>query len=46
MALNAKAAQEFIPIKEVRDGIIVLKNDELRAIVLGKFNQSFSEIKR
>lgn len=34
MALNAKATQEFIPIKEVRDGIIVLKNDELRAIVL------------
>ena len=34
MALNAKAAQEFIPIKEVRDGIVVLKNDELRAIVL------------
>lgn len=34
MALKAKAAQEFIPIKEVRDGIIVLKNDELRAIVL------------
>ncbi|MFA5792017.1 MAG: hypothetical protein WC884_03200 [Candidatus Paceibacterota bacterium] len=32
--LNAKATQEFIPIKEVRDGIIVLKNDELRAIVL------------
>ncbi len=34
MALKAKATQEFIPIKEVRDGIIVLKNDELRAIVL------------
>jgi hypothetical protein len=34
MALNAKATQEFIPIKEVRDGMIVLKNDELRAIVL------------
>jgi hypothetical protein len=34
MALNAKAAQEFVPIKEVRDGIIILKNDELRAIVL------------
>ena len=34
MALNAKATQEFIPIKEVRNGIIVLKNDELRAIVL------------
>jgi hypothetical protein len=34
MALNAKATQEFIPIKEVRDGIIVLKDGELRAIVL------------
>ena len=34
MALKAKATQEFIPIKEVRDGIIVLKNGELRAIVL------------
>ena len=34
MALNAKATQEFVPIKEVRDGIIVLKDDALRAIVL------------
>ena|ERR1035437_6327963 len=34
MALNAKATQEFIPIKEVRDGIVVLKNGDLRAIVL------------
>jgi hypothetical protein len=34
MALSAKATQEFIPIKEVRDGIIVLKSEELRAIVL------------
>ena len=34
MALNAKATQEFVPIKEVRDGIVVLKNGELRAIVL------------
>lgn len=34
MSLNAKATQEFIPIKEVRDGIIVLKGGELRAIVL------------
>ena len=32
--LNAKATQEFVPIKEVRDGIIVLKNGDLRAIVL------------
>ncbi len=34
MALNARATQEFVPIKEVRDGVIVLKNGELRAIVL------------
>ncbi|MBP9715002.1 MAG: hypothetical protein KBD52_00730 [Candidatus Pacebacteria bacterium] len=34
MALNAKATQEFVPIKEVRDGIVVLKNNDLRAIVL------------
>ena len=34
MALNAKATQEFVPIKEVRDGVIVLKDGELRAIVL------------
>lgn len=34
MALNAKATQEFVPIKEVRDGIIALKNGDLRAIVL------------
>jgi hypothetical protein len=32
--LNAKATQEFIPIKEVRDGIVVLKGGDLRAIVL------------
>lgn len=34
MALNAKATQDFIPIKEIRDGIVVLKNGDLRAIVL------------
>lgn len=34
MALSAKATQEFVPIKEVRDGIIVLKDGGLRAIVL------------
>ncbi len=34
MALKARATQEFVPIKEVRDGIIVLKDGELRAIVL------------
>jgi len=34
MALNAKATQDFVPIKEVRDGIITLKDGGLRAIVL------------
>jgi hypothetical protein len=34
MALNAKATQEFVPIKEVRDGVIVLKDGALRAIIL------------
>jgi len=34
MAVNARATQEFIPIKEIRDGIIVLKDGGLRAVVL------------
>lgn len=34
MALAAKATQEFVPIKEVRDGVIVLKDGGLRSIVL------------
>ena len=34
MPLSAKATQEFVPIKEVRDGIVVLKDGGLRAIVL------------
>ena len=34
MALNAKATQEFVPVKEIRDGIVILKNGDLRAIVL------------
>jgi hypothetical protein len=34
MAINARAAQEFVPIKEVRDGIIILKDGGLRAILI------------
>jgi hypothetical protein len=34
MALNAKATQEFVPIKEVRDGVVMLKNGGICAIVL------------
>ncbi|OHA81419.1 MAG: hypothetical protein A2675_00065 [Candidatus Yonathbacteria bacterium RIFCSPHIGHO2_01_FULL_51_10] len=34
MAISSKSAQEFIPIKEIRDGIVILKNGELRLILL------------
>ncbi|KKS44803.1 MAG: hypothetical protein A2915_04825 [Candidatus Yanofskybacteria bacterium RIFCSPLOWO2_01_FULL_41_34] len=34
MAISAKSTQEFVPIKEIRDGIVVLKDDSLRAILL------------
>jgi hypothetical protein len=34
MAINAKAAQEFVPIKEVRNGVIVLKDGSLRAVLI------------
>lgn len=34
MALAARATQEFVPIKEVRDGTIVLKDNALRAVVM------------
>ncbi|TSC59968.1 MAG: hypothetical protein G01um1014107_305 [Parcubacteria group bacterium Gr01-1014_107] len=34
MAISAKATQEFVPIKEIRDGIAVLKDNSLRAIVM------------
>ncbi len=34
MAINAKAAQDFVPIKEVRNGIVILKDGGLRAILI------------
>lgn len=34
MAINSKASQEFVPITEVRDGVAILKDETLRAIVL------------
>lgn len=34
MAIDSKAAQEFVPIKEVRNGIVVLKDGGLRAILI------------
>lgn len=34
MAIKARTTQEFVPIKEVRDGVVVLKDGDLRSIVL------------
>jgi hypothetical protein len=34
MVVSSKATQEFVPIKEVRDGIAVLKDGSMRGIVL------------
>jgi type IV secretory pathway VirB4 component len=34
MAVSSKATQEFVPIQEVRDGIVVLKDGSMRGIVL------------
>ncbi len=33
-ATNAKPTQDFVPIKEVRDGVVVLNDGSLRAIVM------------
>lgn len=34
MAITAKASQDFVPIREVRDGIVVLKDGGLRAVLM------------
>lgn len=34
MALNAKTTQEFVPIKEIRQGIVILRDGSMRAIVI------------
>ncbi len=34
MAVNAKTTQDFVPIQEIRQGVIVLKDGSLRAIVM------------
>lgn len=34
MAINAKASQEIVPIKEIQDGVVVLKDGGLRAILM------------
>lgn len=34
MAIQAKATQEFVPITEVKDGVLILKDGSLRAIIM------------
>jgi type IV secretory pathway VirB4 component len=34
MAVNAKTTQDFVPIKEIRQGVVILKDDSLRAVVM------------
>ncbi len=34
MAAAPKTTQEFVPIQEIRDGIVVLKNGSMRALIL------------
>lgn len=34
MVINAKSSQEFVPIKEVRNGIVILKDGGLRAVLI------------
>ncbi len=34
MAAVAKATQDFVPIKEVRDGIVILKDGSMRGVIL------------
>ncbi len=33
MAINARRTQEFVPIKEVRDGVVILKDGGIRAVL-------------
>ncbi len=33
-SVKAQATQDFVPIKEVRDGIVILKNGSLRALLM------------
>ena len=34
MAVPGKQAQDFVPIREIRDGVIILENGELRRILI------------
>lgn len=34
MAVSAKASQEFVPVKEIRDGIVIMRDGSLRAVLM------------
>ncbi len=34
MAVKSKAAQDFVPIKEIRDGVVIMKNGTLRIVLM------------
>ncbi len=34
MPISAKATQDFVPIKEIRDGVVILKDGSMRSILL------------
>ena len=34
MAIDSKATQDFVPIKEIRDGVIILNDGSLRGILI------------
>ncbi len=34
MALKSKAAQDFVPIKEIRDGVVIMKDGTLRMVLM------------
>ncbi|PIQ67092.1 MAG: hypothetical protein COV95_00580 [Candidatus Zambryskibacteria bacterium CG11_big_fil_rev_8_21_14_0_20_40_24] len=34
MAINAKATQDFVPVEDIKDGIIILKDGGMRAVIL------------
>lgn len=34
MAVKSKAAQEFVPIKEIRDGVVILKDGTIRMLLM------------
>lgn len=34
MATSTKTTQEFVPIKEIRDGIVILKNGGMRSVIM------------